>query len=153
MKSRSLPPTKSLPTEPRIGPEKCPARTRHWTSNLHLHSFPRVPRVPVCGASHLMPRCWAGDLRAIAESGGTRNARHRSHEENMIGKRQATKQNVVQAILFPLFFFGALFLIPFFPGSRMLQALNANGACIVLLAIFAACTTGLISWITFRKKL
>lgn len=56
------------------------------------------------------------------------------------------------AILFCLFFFVPLFLIPLFPKSRVLQAINGNGVCVLLLAVFAGCTSGIITWIAFRGK-
>jgi len=70
----------------------------------------------------------------------------------MIGKRQATQQQVVQAALFAVFFFVPLFLIPVFPGSPILQSLNASGTCVNLLAVLAGCTSALITWVLFRAR-
>ena len=70
----------------------------------------------------------------------------------MVGTRHANKEHITSAVLFAFFFFVPLFLTPVFPKVRILQAINGSGTCVVLLAVFAACTSGLITWITFRRK-
>jgi hypothetical protein len=70
----------------------------------------------------------------------------------MVGTTPVTKQHIVLAILFCLLFFGPMILIPFFPENRILQTLNTSGTGMVLLAVFAASTSGLITWILFRGK-
>ena len=70
----------------------------------------------------------------------------------MVGTRKATKQEIVAAVLFVVMMVVPLSLIPFFPKSRILQTFNTEGIAILLLAAFAACTSGLITWIVFRNK-
>lgn len=71
---------------------------------------------------------------------------------SMVGTRKATKRDVVGAVLFVVLMFVPLSLIPFFPKSRILQTINTEGIAVLLLAVFAACTSSLITWIVFRDK-
>jgi hypothetical protein len=71
---------------------------------------------------------------------------------NMVGQKKVTKQHVLLVALFSLLFFIPLLMIPLFPRSRFLQAIDANGEGVIMLAVFAASTSALVTWISFRPR-
>lgn len=80
------------------------------------------------------------------------SSRFQERVANMVGTRKATKRDVVGAVLFVVLMLVLLSLILFFPKSRILQTINTEGIAVLLLAVFAACTSGLITWIVFRNR-
>jgi hypothetical protein len=70
----------------------------------------------------------------------------------MSGTKNVTKRQIANVLLFVLFFFVPLFIIPVFPESRILQALDSNGASVLLLAVLAGCASSLLTWVMFRQK-
>jgi hypothetical protein len=69
----------------------------------------------------------------------------------MIARRPVTREIVVQTVAFLAALLGPLILIPVFPHSRVLQAINSSGVCFLILVIFAALFGAAFRWIVFRR--
>jgi hypothetical protein len=62
-----------------------------------------------------------------------------------------TREQLVQVAAFLAAWLVPLTLIPVFPHSRVLQAINSSGICFLILVVLAAVFGAAVRWIVFRR--
>jgi len=65
--------------------------------------------------------------------------------------RPVTREELVQAAAFVVAWVVPLILIPVFPHSRVLQAINSSGVCFLILVVLAAVFGTAVRWLIFRR--